>query len=93
MRILGISLTPSASAELMKSLGIVGLVEELMWVWRQMMCAQLEPSLVHYNCLTDGLVSSGFVDLTEKVFYSMHEKPDIFSHNILMEEPTNCEGS
>jgi pentatricopeptide repeat protein len=84
MRSLGLSLTSSASAKLMKSLGIVGLVEELLWVWRQMKYARLEPSLVHYNCLMDGLISSGFVDSAEKVFYSMHEKPDIFSHNILI---------
>lgn len=84
MRSLGLSLTSPASAELMKSLGILGLVEELLWVWRQMKIAGLEPSLEHYNCLMDGLVNSGFVDLADKVFYSMHEKPDIFSHNILI---------
>ncbi|KAJ4778330.1 Pentatricopeptide repeat-containing protein [Rhynchospora pubera] len=84
MRSLGLSLTSSASVELMKGLGIVGLVEELLWVWRQMKCAGLQPSLVHYNCLMDGLVNSGFVHSAEKVFYSMHEKPDILSHNILI---------
>lgn len=84
MTILDLSLTSYASTELMKSLAVVGMVEELLWVWRQMKFAGLEPSLMHYNCLMECLVNSGFVDSAEKVFYSMNEKPDVISYNILI---------
>ncbi|KAJ3671459.1 hypothetical protein LUZ60_007538 [Juncus effusus] len=87
----GLKLNETASASLIKSLGVVGLVEELLFVWREMKNNGLNLSVLHYNCLMDGLVNSGFVDSAEKVFETMQEQqedtniqPDIFSFNTMI---------
>ncbi|XP_020109240.1 LOW QUALITY PROTEIN: pentatricopeptide repeat-containing protein At1g03560, mitochondrial-like [Ananas comosus] len=82
-------LTPCASASLIQSLGALGLVEELLCVWRRTKEIGIEPSLLTYNCLMDGLVNSGFVDSAEKVFRVMEQpdakaRPDVVSRNILI---------
>ncbi|KAK1325041.1 Pentatricopeptide repeat-containing protein [Acorus calamus] len=79
------TMTIAASNSLIRSLGKVGMVEELLEVWRWMKRDGLEPSLFSYNCLLDGLVSSGFIDSAERVFEVMKAPPpDIVAFNTMI---------
>eukprot|EP00268_Persea_americana_P060634 TRINITY_DN7587_c0_g1_i1.p1 TRINITY_DN7587_c0_g1~~TRINITY_DN7587_c0_g1_i1.p1 ORF type:complete len:405 (+),score=58.77 TRINITY_DN7587_c0_g1_i1:213-1427(+) len=83
----GFVMTSSTSNSLIRSLGVMGMVEELLWVWRWMKENGIEPSLYTYNFLMDGLVNSMFVDSAEQVFEAMEAgkiQPDIVTHNILI---------
>ncbi|PRQ53059.1 putative pentatricopeptide [Rosa chinensis] len=53
---------------LIRSFGCLGMVEELLWVWRGMKENGIEPSLYTYNFLVNGLVNSMFIESAERVF-------------------------
>ncbi|KAF6163180.1 hypothetical protein GIB67_025044 [Kingdonia uniflora] len=72
---------------LIKCFGGLGMVEELLWVWRGMKENGIEPSLFTYNFLLDGLVNSMFVESAERVFEVMQcgkVRPDVVSYNTMI---------
>ncbi|ESQ36577.1 hypothetical protein EUTSA_v10007014mg [Eutrema salsugineum] len=77
----------SAANSLIKSFGKLGMVEELLWVWRKMKENGIEPTLYTYNFLMNGLVSSMFIDSAERVFEVMEGgriKPDVVTYNTMI---------
>ncbi|KAI4383310.1 hypothetical protein MLD38_009162 [Melastoma candidum] len=70
-RDMGLLMTESAATSLIRSLGNVGMVEELLWVWRKMKVNGIVPSLYTYNFLLNGFVNSMFIESAEKVFEVM----------------------
>ncbi|KAL0724096.1 hypothetical protein Bca4012_038695 [Brassica carinata] len=81
------TMSVSAANELIKSFGKLGMVEELLWVWRKMKDNGIEPTLYTYNFLMNGLVSSMFVDSAERVFEVMENgriKPDVVTYNTMI---------
>ncbi|XP_010462550.1 PREDICTED: pentatricopeptide repeat-containing protein At1g03560, mitochondrial-like [Camelina sativa] len=80
-------MTVAAANDLIKSFGKLGMVEELLWVWRKMKENGIEPTLYTYNFLMNGLVSSMFVDSAERVFEVMESgriKPDVVTYNTMI---------
>lgn len=80
-------MTVAAANALIKSFGKLGMVEELLWVWRKMKENGIEPTLYTYNFLMNGLVSSMFVDSAERVFEVMEGgriKPDVVTYNTMI---------
>lgn len=90
VRALGLLLTPPACGSLIKSLGAMAMVEDLLWVWRRMKESGAEPSVWTYNCLLGGLVNASFLDSAEKVFDVMRSgekpgiRPDVVSYNLMI---------
>lgn len=83
----GLLMTLSAANSLIKSFGNLGLVEELLWVWRRMKENGIEPSLYTYNFLVNGLVNSMFIESAERVFEAMDSGkivPDTVTYNIMI---------
>ncbi|KAJ0579374.1 putative tetratricopeptide-like helical domain superfamily [Helianthus annuus] len=52
---------------LIKSFGNLGMVEELLWVWKEMKEHEIDPSLFTFNFLINGLVNSMFMESVEQV--------------------------
>ncbi|KAF9595395.1 hypothetical protein IFM89_000313 [Coptis chinensis] len=67
----GLLINVISTNALIKSLGVLGMVEELLLVWRRMKENGIQPSLFMYNFLMDGFVNSMFVESAEKVFEAM----------------------
>ncbi|CAI9787597.1 unnamed protein product [Fraxinus pennsylvanica] len=83
----GFLLNSIVANSLIRSFGSVGMVEELLWVWKMMKENEIEPSLCTYNCLMNGLVSSEFVESAERVFEVMENgkiKPDVVTYNTII---------
>ncbi|KAF2547190.1 hypothetical protein F2Q70_00019287 [Brassica cretica] len=81
------ALSVCSANELIKSFGKLGMVEELLWVWRKMKENNIEPTLYTYNFLMNGLVSSTFIDSAERVFEAMESgriKPDVVTYNTMI---------
>ncbi|KAM2488814.1 hypothetical protein PS1_045862 [Malus domestica] len=79
--------TSLASNSLIKSFGCLGMVDELLWVWRRMKENGIEPSLYAYNFLLNGLVNSMFIESAERVFEVMEGgkiAPDIATYNTMI---------
>ncbi|KAJ4869779.1 Pentatricopeptide repeat-containing protein [Raphanus sativus] len=87
LRKMEFALSVGSANELIKSFGKLGMVEELLWVWRKMKENGIEPTLYTYNFLMNGLVSSMFVDSAERVFEVMESgriKPDVVTYNTMI---------
>ncbi|KAL8249096.1 hypothetical protein R6Q59_005964 [Mikania micrantha] len=56
---------------LIKSFGNLGMVEELLWVWKEMKENNIEQSLFTFNFLINGLVNSMFMESAEQVLEVM----------------------
>lgn len=77
----------NAANSLIRSFGNLGLVEELLWVWRKMKESAVEPSLYSYNFLINGLVNGMFVESAERVFEVMEGGkilPDVVTYNTMI---------
>ncbi|KAB2604008.1 pentatricopeptide repeat-containing protein [Pyrus ussuriensis x Pyrus communis] len=80
-------MTSRAAKSLIKSFGCLGMVDELLWVWRRMKKIGIEPSLYAYNFLLNGLVNSMFIESAERVFEVMEGgkiAPDIMIYNTMI---------
>ncbi|RYR40821.1 hypothetical protein Ahy_A09g046565 isoform D [Arachis hypogaea] len=80
-------LTAAAVNSLLRSFAAVGMVEELLWMWRNMKEDGLEPSLYNFNSLMNGLVNAGMVESAVRVFEAMREvnvRPDSVSYNTVI---------
>ncbi|KAJ0245182.1 Pentatricopeptide repeat-containing protein [Hirschfeldia incana] len=87
LRRMEMSMSVCSANELIKSFGKLGMVEELLWVWRKMKENGIEPTLYTYNFLMNGLVSSMFVESAERVFEVMESgriKPDVVTYNTMI---------
>ncbi|CAA7394691.1 unnamed protein product [Spirodela intermedia] len=90
VRALGLLLTSPACGSLIKCLGAMAMVEDLLWVWRRMKESGGEASVWTYNCLLGGLVNASFLDSAEKVFDVMRSgekpgiRPDVVSYNLMI---------
>ncbi|KAM7254064.1 hypothetical protein ACFE04_031746 [Oxalis oulophora] len=84
---LGFVVTVTGANSLIRSFGGVGMVEELLWVWRKMKENGIEPSLYTYNFLVNGLVNSMFIESAERVFEVMESGrigPDVVTYNTMI---------
>ncbi|KAK6919013.1 Pentatricopeptide repeat [Dillenia turbinata] len=87
LREMGFVMTAAAANSLIRSFGLVGTVEELLWVWRKMKENGIEPSLYTYNFLMNALVNSMFIESAERVFEAMEDGkigPDVVTYNIMI---------
>jgi pentatricopeptide repeat protein len=84
---MGFLMNVSAANSLIKSFGSLGMVEELLWVWRGMKENGVEPSLFTYNFLLNGLVNSVFIESAERVLEVMENGkigPDVVTYNTMI---------
>lgn len=61
IRDMGHLFTIPASNSLIKCLGSLGMVEELLWVWRRTKECGIEAGVFCYSFLIGGLVNAGFM--------------------------------
>ncbi|WCJ17976.1 Pentatricopeptide repeat (PPR-like) superfamily protein [Euphorbia peplus] len=77
----------SCSNSLIRSFGNLGMIEELLWMWKRMKENEIEPSLFTYNFLINGLVNSKFIESAERIFEVMESGkigPDVVMYNTMM---------
>ncbi|KAG4998518.1 hypothetical protein JHK84_029552 [Glycine max] len=83
LRRANLPLTLPAAHSLASTLASAALVDELLWLLREMKNHNLHPTLSILNSLLNALVNASLIDSAERVFKSIHQ-PDVVSYNTLV---------